>query len=151
MGHMCVSLYILAYQKKFFQKPTTYIKNQQKTCLIWIRCRRQHNVNKQLLITHHKKKFRENSPSTIIQDANQIFMCTIFPISVDQDLLFYEYTPSSSNPFSNFFSRFAKNKKKEIQNESYRGHCLQRKKKGSSDITKKKQNRLFAKKKKYPP
>lgn len=77
-------------------------------------------------------------------------MCTIFPRSVDQDLLFYEYTPSSSKSFSNFFSRFAKNKK-EIQNESYRGHCLQRKKKGSSDITKKKQNRLFAKKKKISP
>merc|ERR1712129_419486 len=53
--------------------------------------------------------------------------------------------------FQIFFPDLPKTKKKEIQNESYRGHCLQRKKKGSSDITKKKQNRLFAKKKKISP
>jgi len=49
-------------KKKFFQKPTTYIKNQQKTCLIWIRCRRQQIVNKQLLITHHKKNSVKTLP-----------------------------------------------------------------------------------------
>jgi hypothetical protein len=125
---MCVSLYILAYQKKILSKAYNIYKKSTKNLSHLDSLSTSTNCKQTAVDNPPQKKFRENSPSTIIQDANQIFMCTIFPISVDQDLLFYEYTPSSSNPFSNFFSRFAKNKK-EIQNESYRGHCLQRKKK----------------------
>jgi len=139
-------------KKKFFQKPTTYIKNQQKTCLIWIRCRRQQIVNKQLLITHHKKNSVKTLPINHNPRCKPNFYVYNFSYKCGPRFIILRvyYTFILKSFFKFFFPIFAKNKK-EIQNESYRGHCLQRKKKGSSDITKKKQNRLFAKKKKYPP
>ena len=140
-SYVCVSLYILAYQKKkFFQKPTTYIKNQQKTCLIWIRCRRQQIVNKQLLITHHKKNSVKTLPINHNPRCKPNFYVYNFSYKCGPRLLFYEYTPSSSNP-SNFFPDLPKTEKtNRIEGIVYK----ERKK--ALVILRRKQNRLFAKK-----
>merc|ERR1712008_154462 len=110
-SYVCVPIYP-RISKKILSKAYNIYKKSTKNLSHLDSLSTSTNCKQTAVDNPPQKKFRENSPSTIIQDANQIFMCTIFPISVDQDLLFYEYTPSSSNPFSNFFPRFAKNKKK---------------------------------------
>merc|ERR1711981_1275390 len=129
----------MGISKKIFSKAYIYKKSTTNLSHLDSLTSHQQCVNKQLLLTttknHFHEKFREidltkkqnysSSRNHIIQDANQILCVQFSYISVDQDY-FYEYT--SYLPKSLKFFPPICQKKKNL-NESYRGHCLQRKKK----------------------
>jgi predicted nucleotidyltransferase len=71
---------------------------------------------------------------------------------VDQDLLFYEYTtPSSSNPFSNFFSRFLPKTKKKFKTNRIEGIVYKEIKKALVILRRKNKIDFLPKKKKISP